>query len=50
MNDKVSHSSHNEVSIVDCLLSKLEPANIEQINEELEGAILSLFTQLVKEE
>ena len=50
MNDKLAHGSHNSATIVDCLLSKLEPANIEQVNDELEGAILSLFTQLVKEE
>ena len=45
MNDKLYNGGdHHAQTILDCLLTKLEPQNIEEINEELEGAILSLIT------
>jgi len=49
MNDKVSSTRFN-YTIISHLNRMMDPANIENINHDIEGAILSLFTQIVKEE
>jgi hypothetical protein len=48
MTDKASHG-HDE-SFLQAVINKLHPDNIGQIDQEIEGAILSLLTQVVSEE
>lgn len=49
MNDKLSGTRYN-YTIISHLNKMMHPSNIENINHDIEGAILSLFTQIVKEE
>jgi len=47
MTDKASHGGE---SFLQAVINKLHPNNIGQIDQEIEGAILSLLTQVVTEE
>jgi hypothetical protein len=44
MNDKETHGGEN---FLEAVINKLHPDNIGQIDRDIEGAILSLLTQVV---
>jgi len=49
MNDKPSSTRHN-YNVVDYLLGQLDPDFVDTSNDDIEGAILSMFTQVIKDE